>query len=101
MDREKMRIIEERRIGAMQTLDSVMRYLKETKPSNLFLATGEEESTGRTKGGASAIFPVSEAQLQGLWQRWIGTAADILEKANQIPGLMLDDIIRLFHEENK
>jgi len=36
MDREKMRIIEERRIGAMQTLDSVMRYLKETKPSNLF-----------------------------------------------------------------
>ncbi len=100
MDREKMRIIEERRIGAMQTLDSVMRYLKETKPSNLFLSTTEDESTTKTKSSGN-ILPVSEAQLQGLWQRWIGTAADILEKANQIPGLMLDDIIRLFHEENK
>jgi hypothetical protein len=100
MDREKMRIIEERRIGAMQTLDSVMRYLKETKPSNLFLSTIEDESTSKTKSSGN-ILPVSEAQLQGLWQRWIGTAADILEKANQIPGLMLDDIIRLFHEENK
>ena len=96
MDREKMRIIEERRIGAMQTLDSVMRYLKETKPSNLFLSTIEDESTSKTKSSGN-ILPVSEAQLQGLWQRWIGTAADILEKANQIPGLMLDDIIRLFH----
>jgi len=95
-----MRIIEERRIGAMQTLDSVMRYLKETKPSNLFLSTIEDESTSKTKSSGN-ILPVSEAQLQGLWQRWIGTAADILEKANQIPGLMLDDIIRLFHEENK
>jgi len=100
MDREKMRIIEESRIGAMQTLDSVMRYLKETKPSNLFLSTIEDESTSKTKSSGN-ILPVSEAQLQGLWQRWIGTAADILEKANQIPGLMLDDIIRLFHEENK
>ena len=100
MDREKMRIIEERRIGAIQTLDSVMRYLKETKPSNLFLSTTEDESTTKTKSSGN-ILPVSEAQLQGLWQRWIGTAADILEKANQIPGLMLDDIIRLFHEENK
>lgn len=39
MDREKMRIIEERRIGAMQTLDSVKRHIKETKPSNLLLLT--------------------------------------------------------------
>mgnify|MGYP001366433966 CR=1 FL=1 len=99
MDREKMRIIEESRIGAMQTLDSVMRYLKETKPSNLFLSTIEDESTSKTKSSGN-ILPVSEAQLQGLLQRWIGKA-DILEKANQIPGLMLDDIIRLFHEENK
>jgi hypothetical protein len=34
--------------------------------------------------------------MQALWQRWIGTVADVLEKANQIPGLMLDDVIKLF-----
>lgn len=37
--------------------------------------------------------------MQGLWQRWIENLADILEKANQIPGLMLDDTVKLFTSE--
>lgn len=102
MDRERMKVIEERRIAAMQTLDSVMRYLKETKPSNLFATVGgEEETTTKGKTTVSSVLPISEAQMQGLWQRWIGTVADILEKANQIPGLMLDDVINLFKSESK
>jgi hypothetical protein len=39
--------------------------------------------------------------MQALWQRWIGTVADVLEKANQVPGLMLDDVIKLFSGEEK
>lgn len=39
MDREKMRIIEESRIGATQTLDSVKMHIKDTKPYNLLLST--------------------------------------------------------------
>ena len=95
MDREVMREMEERRIAAMQTLDAVVRYIRDTKPSNLFVpGTGEEETGAKGKGAVTP--PISDAQMQALWQRWIGTVADVLEKANQIPGLMLDDVIKLF-----
>jgi len=100
VDREVIREMEEKRIAAMQTLDSVVRYIRDTKPSNLFAAgTGEEEAGTKSKGSVTP--PVSDAQMQALWQRWIGTVADVLEKANQVPGLMLDDVIKLFAKEEK
>lgn len=95
MDRETIREMEERRIAAMQTLDAVVRYIRDTKPSNLFIAGSGEEETG-TKSKGVVTLPISDAQMQALWQRWIGTVADVLEKANQVPGLMLDDVIKLF-----
>lgn len=100
MDREVMREMEERRIAAMQTLDAVIRYIRDTKPSNLFAGGPGEEETG-TKGKGTVTPPISDAQMQALWQRWIGTVADVLEKANQVPGLMLDDVIKLFVKEEK
>jgi hypothetical protein len=100
MDREIMKAMEERRIAAMQTLDAVVRYIRDTKPANLFVAGAGEEETG-PKGKGTITPPISDAQMQALWQRWIGTVADVLEKANQVPGLMLDDVIKLFSSEEK
>lgn len=92
--KERMEM-DERRLAALETLSGVIRWLRETKPSEIFYA-----SEGEGKG--KAIVPtVGEEHLRLIWQRWTAKASEILERSAIVPDLLLDDLEHLFKQDDK
>ncbi|MEW6546293.1 MAG: hypothetical protein AB1446_05170 [Bacillota bacterium] len=86
--------MDEKRLAALETLSAVVRWLRETKPSEIFYIEGE----GKGKGPVPTM---SEEHLRVIWQRWVAKASDVLEKSAIIPDLLLSDIERLFKGEGR
>jgi hypothetical protein len=95
------RLIEETRVRgvyagelnwvANETLKNVLDFYTKTKPSELFTAPG--------KGGAA--FEIPDPQLRELWQKWVEQAKrDLYEKAFELPGLTLDEVLKMFPGHN-
>lgn len=87
--------MDERRLAALETLTAVIKWLRETRPSDIFY-TGEGEGKGK-----APVPAISEEHLRLIWQRWTSKASEILEKSSLIPNLLLDDIERLFKGEGE
>lgn len=81
--------MDERRLAALETLGAVVRWLRETKPSEIFYMEGEGK-------GKAPVPTMSEEHLRVIWQRWVAKASDVLEKSAVIPDLLIADIERLF-----
>lgn len=92
--REERAAMDERRLAALETLSSVVRWLKETKPSEVFYVEGE----GKGKTPAPTM---SDEHLRVIWQRWVAKASDVMERSAMIPDLLLSDLERLFKETKK
>jgi len=82
--------MDEKRLAALETLGAVVRWLRETKPSEIFYVDGEG------KAGKVPVPTMSEEHLRVIWQRWVAKASDVLEKSAIIPDLLISDIERLF-----
>ena len=87
--REERAAMDERRLAALETLGAVVRWLKETKPSEIFYIEGE----GKGKTPAPSM---SDEHLRVIWQRWVAKASDVLERSAIIPDLLLSDVEQLF-----
>ncbi|MDI7246920.1 MAG: hypothetical protein QME92_05550 [Bacillota bacterium] len=92
--REERAAMDERRLAALETLASVVRWLKETKPSEIFYVEGE----GKGKAPAPTM---SDEHLRVIWQRWVAKASDVMERSAMIPDLLLSDLESLFKETKK
>ncbi len=92
--REERAAMDERRLAALETLSAVIKWLKETKPSEIFYVEGE----GKGKTPAPSM---SDEHLRIIWQRWVAKASDVLERSALIPDLLLSDIERLFKGKDK
>ena len=82
--------MDEKRLAALETLGAVVRWLRETKPSEIFYVEGEG------KAGKAPVPTMSEEHLRVIWQRWVAKASDVLEKSAIIPDLLISDIEQLF-----
>jgi len=72
-----------------ETLKNVIEFYTKTKPSELFSTPG--------KGGAQ--YEIPEPQMRELWGKWVESAKnDLYGKAFQLPGLTLDEVLRLFKD---
>lgn len=91
--REERAAMDERRLAALETLSAVVRWLKDTKPSEIFYVEGE---SGKTKAPAPSM---SDEHLRVIWQRWVAKASDVLERSAVIPDLLLADVERIFKDE--
>ncbi|HHW41676.1 MAG TPA: hypothetical protein GXX19_11140 [Syntrophomonadaceae bacterium] len=87
--REERAAMDERRLASLETLSAIVKWLKETKPSEIFYVEGE----GKGKTPAPSM---SDEHLRVIWQRWVAKASDVLERSAIIPDLLLSDIERLF-----
>lgn len=87
--REVRAAMDEKRLAALETLSAVVRWLKETKPSEIFYIEGE----GKGKTPAPTM---SDEHLRVIWQRWVAKASDVLERSAIIPDLLLSDLEQLF-----
>jgi hypothetical protein len=87
--REIRAAMDERRLAALETLGAVVRWLRETKPSEIFYVEGE----GKGKTPAPTM---SDEHLRVIWQRWVAKASDVLERSSVIPDLLLTDLENLF-----
>jgi hypothetical protein len=85
--------MDERRLAALETLGAVVKWLKETKPSEIFYIEGE----GKGKTPAPTM---SDEHLRVIWQRWVAKASDVLERSAVIPDLLLGDLEKLFKEKD-
>lgn len=87
--REERAAMDERRLASLETLNAVVKWLKETKPSEIFYVEGE----GKGKTPAPSM---SDEHLRVIWQRWVAKASDVLERSAIIPDLLLSDLENLF-----
>lgn len=81
----------EKRYIAVETMGAVIDWFIKTKPSELLTY---EEGTGK---GAVQRTAIEEPRMRELWQKWGDSVVKtIFEKGNQIPDLLMEDVIALF-----
>lgn len=79
-----LRVVEERRYGAVQALHAVVECLRDTNPQTIFVPS---------KGSESSLEPM---KIQSINNRWADKASDVLLTALDLAQAIGNDGLELF-----